>query len=71
MQKEKIEMVLNSTEQIKQGLLSDIIILKNEAIQNHRKIHISSKLNGIIHCFSYRDFEMCCDNLIMYYRERY
>lgn len=63
----------------KQGLFSGIIILKNEAIQDYKKILTSSKMGSIIHCFSYRDFEMCCDSLVMpkdilfylFYRERY
>ena len=63
----------------KQGLFSGIIILKNEAIQDYRKILKSARLNGIFHCFSYQDFCICCDRLVipadilsyLSFRERY
>lgn len=62
-----------------QGLFSGIIILKNETINYYQKVISCKRLNGLVHCFSYNDFCICCTRLLipadllsyLSFRERY
>ena len=63
----------------KEGVFSGIIILKNEGVVEYPKIIECKRLKGIIHCFTEKDFNTCCERLVipsdilkyLYYRERY
>ena len=69
----------NSIKLGKQGIFSGIIILKNENIYEYPKIVKCNRLNGIVHCFTEKDFNVCCEKLVIpkdileyfYFRERY
>lgn len=47
------------------GNYTGIIILYNEAIEEYKRIVSCRRLNGIFHCFSYSDFKLCCEKLII------
>lgn len=49
----------------KRGIFSGIIILKNESIYEYPKIVKSNRLNGIVHCFTEKDFDTCCEELVI------
>ncbi len=63
----------------KQGIFSGIIILKNNVVFEYSKIISCNRLHGILHCFTEKDFDTCCDKLVipkdileyLYFRERY
>lgn len=63
----------------KQGIFSGIIILKNNIVYEYPKIISCNRLHGIMHCFTEKDFDTCCDRLViprdileyLYFRERY
>ena len=56
-----------------------IIILYNERVQEYKKVLNCRRLNGIVHCFTYKDFKNCCEKLVLpkdimeyiAYREKY
>lgn len=47
------------------GIFTGIIILYNEKLTNYKKVLSCSRLNGIVHCFSYDDFSVCCRKIIL------
>lgn len=59
-------------------LFTGIIILQNNAMVSYKKVLSCNRLNGILHCFSYADFKLCCKKLVLphdimgylFYRER-
>lgn len=63
----------------KQGIFSGIIILKNDKVFEYPKIIKCNRLNGIMHCFTENDFDICCQKLVipkdileyLFFRERY
>lgn len=63
----------------KGGIFSGIIILKNERVLEYPKIISCNRLQGILHCFTEKDFNICCERLVipkdilsyLYFRERY
>lgn len=63
----------------KHGIYTGIIILYNERVQEYKKVLNCRRLNGIVHCFTYKDFKNCCEKLVLpkdimeyiAYREKY
>ena len=63
----------------KGGLFSGIIILNNEKVGIYPKIVNCNRVHGFFHCFTKRDFDICCDKLVLpkeileylFFRERY
>ena len=49
----------------KQGLFSGIIILNNEKVVEYPKIVNCNRVQGIFHCFTKRDFDRCCEKLVL------
>ena len=49
----------------KYGIYTGIIILYNERVREYTKVLNCRRLNGIVHCFTYKDFKYCCEKLIL------
>lgn len=49
----------------KYGIYTGIIILYNERVQEYKKVLNCSRLNGLVHCFTYKDFKICCEKLVL------
>lgn len=47
------------------GTFTGIIVLQNNAMTSYKRILSCKRLNGIVHCFSYADFKLCCKKLIL------
>lgn len=61
------------------GLFSGIIVLNNEKVCEYPKVISCNRVQGVFHCFTKKDFDICCDKLVLpkeileylFYRERY
>lgn len=47
------------------GIYTWIIILYNERVQKYKKVLNCNRLNKSIHCFTYKDFKICCEKLVL------
>ncbi len=47
------------------GIFIGIIVLQNNAMTSYKRVLSCKRLNGKVHCFSYTDFKLCCEKLIL------